>query len=104
MSTGIEILRSDNHDLYRRVQHLVRLQWKWERIAADVGLIHPRAVQDLCEWVLEYREPKKLPMVNTKHVRDVPVRAPSLTSQGVRLSVWQKQRNGARETLEALGK
>jgi hypothetical protein len=103
MTAGIEKLTPDNHDLYRRVQHLVRLQWKWQAIADDVGLVGPRAVQDLCEWVLEYREPKQLPMVSSQ-VLNVPVRAPSLTSHGVRLGIWQRQHRGARKALEAIGK
>lgn len=98
--SGIEKLRPDNHDLYRRVQHLVRLKWSWEAIADDAGLVGPRRVQDLCDWVLEYREPKKLPLVNSQ-VLNVPVRAPSLTSHGVRLAVWQRQHDGARRTREA---
>lgn len=100
---GIEKLHPQNHELYRRVQHLVALKWSWEAIADDAGLVGPRRVQDLCDWVLAYREPKKLPMVTARHVLDVPVRAPSLTSHGVRLATWQKQRQGAREALEAIG-
>lgn len=98
--SGIEKLRLDNHDLYRRVQHLVHLRWKWEAIALDVGVY---SVKDLCEWVLAYREPKKLPMVATGLVLEVPVRAPSLTNHGVRLATWQRQRQGARQALEAIG-
>lgn len=100
--SGIDQLHPQNHGLYRRVQHLVRLKWSWEAIANDAGLVGPRRVQDLCEWVLEYREPKKLPMVNSQ-VLNVPVRAPSLTSHGVRLAVWQRQRDGVRKALEAIG-
>lgn len=101
--TGIEILTPDNHALYRRVQHLVRLQWKWEAIAADVGLVHPRAVQDLCDWVLAYREPKTKPTVNSR-VLNVPVKSASLIQKGVRLAAWEKERSGARKALEAMGK
>lgn len=101
--TGIEQLHPQNHTLYRRVQHLVSLKWKWEAIADDAGLVGPRRVQDLCEWVLEYREPKKMPMVNTGYVLGIPVKAPSLTAHGVRLSTWQRQREGARAALEAIG-
>ena len=99
---GIEKLHPLNHDLYRRVQHLVRLKWSWECIADDAGLVGPRRVMDLCEWVLEYKEPKKLPMV-AGTVLAVPVRAPSLTAHGVRLASWQRQRQGARKALEAAG-
>lgn len=96
---GIEKLHPQNHELYRRVQHLVHLRWKWEAIALDVGVY---SVKDLCDWVLAYRAPKKLPLVSTGLVLDVPVRAPSLTSHGVRLAVWQRQREGARKALETV--
>lgn len=72
---GIEQLTRDNHTLYRRVQHLVSLQWKWEAIALEVGVYQ---VKDLVEWVLEYREPKPLPMVRTSQVYDVPVKSKAL--------------------------
>lgn len=97
---GIEKLTLDNHTLYRRVQHLVRLNLSWEAIALDVGVYQ---VNDLCQWVLDYREPKRLPMVNSQ-VLNVPVKAPSLLTKGVRLQMWERQRNGARETLEAISR
>lgn len=97
---GVEKLHPLNHDLYRRIQHLVSLRWKWEAIALDVGVY---SVKDLCEWVLAYREPKKLPMVSSR-VLPVPVRAPSLVAHGVRLAAWQKQHDGARRAREAVGK
>ena len=100
--SGIDILRPDNHKLYLRVQHLVSLQWKWEAIADDVGLVGPRAVMDLCEWVIAYREPKKLPMVNSQ-VLNVPVPSPELRARGVRLAVWERQRAGARKALREAG-
>lgn len=99
---GIEKLHAQNHDLYRRVQHLVSLRWKWEAIADDVGLVGPARVKELCDWVLAYREPKAKPMVNSQ-VLNVPVKAPSLLDKGVRLQTWQRQREGARKALEAAG-
>jgi hypothetical protein len=92
--TGIEKLHPQNHDLYRRVQHLVGLRWSWEAIADDAGLVGARRVQDLCEWVLEYREPKKLPMVSSL-VLEVPTYSPALRDRGVRLAMWERQRAGA---------
>lgn len=100
---GIEKLHPLNHDLYRRVTHLANLRWKWEAICDDIGLVGPRRVMDLCEWMIEYKEPKKLPMVNAGYVLPVPVKAPSLVNSGVRLAVWERQRKGAREALEAAG-
>lgn len=97
---GIEQLTSDNHTLFRRVTHLLNLRWKWEAIALEVGIYN---VNDIAEWYLDYRSLKPLPMVNAGYVFDVPVRAPSLTSHGVRLAVWQKQRAGAGKALEAIG-
>lgn len=99
---GIEKLHPLNHDLYRRVQHLVSLRWKWEAIADDVGLVGPSRVKELCDWVLAYREPKAKPMVNIQ-VLNVPVKAPSLLDKGVRLQTWRRQREGARRALEAAG-
>lgn len=105
MSAGIEKLTMDNHDLWRRVQHLVRLNKSWQEIVDDIGLVGPRAVQDLAEWMLEYREPKeaKVPMVNSM-VLNVPVKSQALLDKGVRLQTWQRQRDGARKALEAIAK
>lgn len=98
---GIDQLTPDNHTLYRRVQHLIRLNWHWEAIAIDVGVYQ---VKDLVEWCLEYREPKKLPTIANSRVLTVPVRSKELMDRGVRLQAWQRQKNGAREALEAIGK
>lgn len=100
---GIEQLYPQNHTLYLRVQHLVALKWKWEAIAEDVGLVGSRRVQDLCDWILAYREPKAKPMVATGQVLTVPVRSQALLDKGVRLQTWQRQREGARKALEAAG-
>lgn len=100
MANGIEQLTPDNHTLYRRVQHLVRLNWSWEAIALDVGVYQ---VNDLCQWVLDYREPKKLPMVRSR-VLNVPVRSQALVERGVRLQAWKRESGGARKTLEDMGR
>lgn len=97
---GIEKLHLQNHDLYRRVQHLVGLRWSWEAIADDAGLVGPRRVQDLCEWVLEYREPRQLPMVASR-VLEVPVYSAALRDRGVRLAMWERQRAGAKRARMA---
>lgn len=103
--SGIDILRPDNHALYRRVTHLVSLQWKWEAIAEDVGLVHPRAAQDLVEWVLEYREPKKLPTVSASTVR-TPTTFPKAKdgTDAERFIAWRKQRRGAQMALAGMRK
>lgn len=100
---GIEKLHSQNHTLYRRVQHLVSLKWTWTAIADDAGLVGPRRVQDLCEWVLEYREPKKMPTVATAAVLDVPAPSRLYTKDAQRFIAWRKQNEGARKALEAAG-
>lgn len=100
---GIEKLHPLNHDLYRRVQHLVSLRWKWEAIADDVGLVGPRRVTELCDWVLAYREPKKLPVVATGTVLNVPAPSRLYTRDAQRFMTWRKQREGARQALEAIG-
>lgn len=103
MSSGIEKLTADNHALYRRVQHLVGLRWKWEAIADDVGLVGPRAVQDLCEWVLEYREPKKSPMVKAKPIREVVGKSKSYSTTSERFIAWRRQHEGAKKAREDAG-
>lgn len=97
---GIEKLTPNNHTLYRRVQHLVRLNWSWEAIALDVGVYQ---VNDLCQWVLDYREPKKLPMVNTGYVHDVPEKPVGVSRKAQQFIAWRKQHEGAKEALEAIG-
>lgn len=54
------ILRTDNHTLWRRVQHLVRMGHNWEAIAVDVGCDDVKA---LVQWVNDYKSPPKLPLV-----------------------------------------
>lgn len=97
-------LRPDNHDLYRRVQHLVSLQWKWEAIALDVGVY---SVNDLCEWVLDYKEPKRLPMVRAAQPitwRGKPVLSVSNPKQmTAQFMAWRRAHDGASKTLEAAG-
>lgn len=100
---GIEKLHPQNHDLWRRVQHLVRLKWRWEAIADDVGLVGPRAVQDLCDWVLEYKEPKKLPTVAVKAIHEVPVRSRLYSANSERFIAWRRAQQGARKAREAAG-
>lgn len=91
---GIEKLTLDNHTLYRRVQHLVRLNWSWEAIAADVAVPNVLA---LCEWILEYREPKpKEKVANNAYINNVPVRQkPSKEQMTARFLAWKRQHDGA---------
>lgn len=99
--TGIEQLHPQNHSLYLRVQTMLNMRCKYENICDNLGLVGPNRVNELCEWFIAYKTPKALPKVRTGAVLDVPVRAPSLTAHGVRLSTWQRQREGARKALEA---
>lgn len=98
---GIEQLHPKNQTLYLQVQRMLNKRMAYEDICDVVGLVGPNRINELCEWFIAYKTPKELPKVRTGSVLDVPVRAPSLTGQGVRLGVWQKQREGAREALEA---
>lgn len=98
-AVGIEKLTPDNHTLYRRVQHLVRLKWSWEAIAIDVGIYR---VQDLCEWVLEYKEPKHERYANGGYINNVPVKSkPDPEKMAQQFLAWKKQRSGASEALKA---
>lgn len=100
--TGIEQLHPANTALYIRVQSMLNRRWKYEDICDEIGLVGSNRVNELCEWFIAYRSPKRLPMVNSQ-VLTVPVRSPSLLDRGVRLQVWKRQRDGAREALEAAG-
>lgn len=100
---GIEQLHPQNHALYLQVQRMLNKRMKYDDICDVVGLVGANRINDLCEWFIAYKSPKALPKVRTGSVLNVPVRAPSLTDKGVRLSVWQRQREGAREALEAIG-
>ena len=100
---GIEKLHPENHDLWRRVQHLVALKWSWEAIADDAGLVGPRRVQDLCDWVLEYKEPKKLPMVAARAVLNVPAPSRLYTKDAQRFMTWRRQQEGARRARVEAG-
>jgi hypothetical protein len=98
---GIEKLTADNHTLYCRVQHLVSLKWSWDAIADDAGLVGARRVQDLCEWVLAYREPKKLPLVTSRTVLEIPAQSRLYSKDTARFIAWRRQHEGARKALEA---
>ena len=96
---GIEKLSMHNHTLYRRVQHLVRLNWKWEAIALDVAVPN---VQALCEWVLAYKEPKHDRFANGGYINNVPVkRKQSPEEMTARFLAWKKQQEGAKDALKA---
>lgn len=100
---GIEMLTPKNHSLYRRVQHLVRLNRSWEYIAEDVGLVGPRAVQELCDWVLAYKEPKNPVYANGAYI-GVPnvqkkLRPEEMTA---RFLAWKKQKHGAQVALREI--
>lgn len=97
---GIEKLTLDNHTLYRRVQHLVRLNWSWEAIALDVGVYQ---VNDLCQWVLDYREPKPLPLVTQKNAAQISTAPGNKYRAAERFMAWRRSREGARKALEAMG-
>lgn len=100
MLRGIEKLTPDNHTLYRRVQHLVRLQWHWEAIALEVAVPNVKA---LCEWVLEYREPRTDKFQNMNYMNTAPVRIRTdperMTAQFL---AWKKQHDGASERLQSI--
>lgn len=105
MHDDLEILALDNHKLYRRVQHLVSLQWKWEAIAEDVGILPTRDnVKALCNWVLAYREPKAdaLPLVRTSFVHDVPTKRNRVAENSSQFLAWRRETQGARDTRKAM--
>jgi hypothetical protein len=98
---GIEQLHPKNQTLYIRVQVMLNQRARYEEICDIIGLVGSNRVNELCEWFIAYKTPKQLPKVRTGAVLDIPVRAPSLIGHGVRLSAWQRQRDGARKALEA---
>lgn len=99
--TGIEQLRPDNHALYLRVQKLLNLRWAYEAICDDIGLVGSNRVNELCEWFIAYKSPKKLPMVKSR-VLDVPTRSVA-AADAEKFIAWRKQHEGARKALEAMG-
>ena len=95
---GIEKLTLDNHSLYARVQHLVRLGWKWEAIADDINVPNVKAI---CDWVLAYREPKLSVYRNGGYISDVPVKSshkPTKEEQTAKFIAWKRARDGAETT------
>ena len=98
-----DILRPDNHDLWRRVQHLVGLRWHWEAIAIDVGVYD---VKELVDWVLDYKEPKRPPMVRAAKPitwQGKPVLTVSNPKQmTAQFMAWKRTHDGAAKTLEGV--
>lgn len=97
--SGAEKLTSDNHDLFRRMTHLLNLRWSWEAIALDVGVY---SINDLAVWYVEYRSPKPLPMV-AAHVLPVPVRSYASSVQAAKFIAWRRENIGARKALAEAG-
>lgn len=97
--TGAEKLTPDNHDLFRRMTHLLNLRWTWEAIALDVGVY---SISELAEWYVEYRSPKALPMVKARPTY-VPASYQPVRADAARFIAWRKQHEGARKALEAAG-
>lgn len=96
--SGAEKLTPDNHDLFRRMTHLLNLRWTWEAIALDVGVY---SISALAEWYVEYRSPKPLPMVASR-VLPVPVRSYANSAQAAKFIAWRRQHEGARRALEGV--
>lgn len=102
MTNPMDILTPDNHTLYRRIQHLVRLKWEWEEITEDVGIYPTRSnVHELCEWVLDYKTPKELPVASDAFINKVPVKKNKVAENTAQFIAWKRAKEGAKAALAA---
>ena len=102
--TGIEKLHPRNHTLYIQVQTLLNLRWSYDAICDEIGLVGANRINDLCEWFIAYKSPKRLPAARTAQPitwQGKPITTPREMSQ--QFAAWRKQHVGARKAREAAG-
>lgn len=99
---GIEKLTPNNHTLFRRMAHLIRMGKTWEEIAEDVGIYH---VNDLCEWYVAYKSPPEDIFRHRQSINVIPVKAVRVTPKPDPKKMtdqflsWKRAREGAKVAL-----
>lgn len=92
-----------DHGFMRIIREQVALPKPMSQIAMDLGV----EVDDLCEWIMKYKEPKPhKPVDNTKYgaaiafdgrvIRD----ASDLAHEAARFKAWKRQHDGAKAARE----
>ena len=97
------LLSRDNHTLWRRVQHLVRLRHNWEAIAADVGCDDVKA---LVQWVNDYKSPPKKPLVRPAQMLPITYAGKPIRTNKEMASAflaWRRENKSVDKALEASG-
>jgi hypothetical protein len=97
------ILRHDNHTLWRRVCHLIRLKHNWEAIAADVGCDDVKA---LVQWVNDYKHPPKKPLVRPAQMLPITyANKPIRTNREMAAAflAWRTERPESAKALDKAG-
>jgi hypothetical protein len=99
------ILCADNYELFDKVRNRLNLRpaEPVESIANDLGV----TVDDLCRWVISFKEAKRPKYQSAKLAPIAPPRAPSVglwadDEDRRRQRIAQKARDGARATILAL--
>lgn len=92
-----------DHAFMREIRRHVAMPKPMSQIAADLGV----DVDDLCAWIMAYREPKKhKPVDNSKYGPAIafdgrPIRADcDLTQEAQRFKAWKRQHDGAKAARE----
>lgn len=96
-------LRGDNHTLWRRVCHLVRMGHNWEAIAVDVGV---EDVKALVQWVNDYKHPPAKPLVRSAQMLPItyarkPIRTHADMAQA--FLAWRKDHPESVKALDKAG-
>lgn len=99
---GVVQFSPDDHELFGLVQKRIALNWSWEQIAVEIGC----PVKDLLHWVNHVYTSREVPKTKVYAPRsvvkpaDLPKDSPVLKSK--QFMAWRKQREGARDALEAI--
>lgn len=91
-------LHATNHELWRLVQKRVAEPIPMTQIAAELGF----DVDELCAWIMAYREPKRRKYVGRDGPaitwRDVPIRDNhDMSAAGQRFANWKRAHDAAAE-------
>jgi len=95
------ILSHDNHTLWRRVQHLVRMRKTWEEIAFAVDVEDASA---LVRWVNDYKSPPKKPLVRPAQMLPITYAAKPIRTHKQMAAAFQAWRAEHPESVKALDK
>ena len=90
----------EKHDLMRLIRKRVEAGYPMTMIAAELGY----DVDDICAWIMAYREPKRHRYVNRASPADLHQPARTVEQrEAAKFAAWKRQHDGAARTRRGLG-